>query len=332
MGSGHGMGNNHAANSHGSDSHSSGHGGNGHGENAHEEEDFDKIFFTGEYLLLRPRRREQDFALVGANPNWGPVGVLKSVEGGFDSGGRFGVGYHWCGGLEAIVQYTHWHNAGNDVVTQSETQRLGLTVFPTLTHPSIVTQVTAARAENSINLNVVDLEMGRRWKQGEQVTWRAYAGPRFVNMDQKYLAVYTGGDVGPGGNDNVRRSLNFNGAGLRAGGEIDYHFWEFFGVYARGSGSMVVGQFRSQLKEVANGAVIVDVSEKYDKLVPIVEAGLGVSFTRGHFRLTVGYEFWNYFGGFEAIDFADDAHPGKPNRRWADLGFDGLAVRAEMSF
>jgi hypothetical protein len=41
---------------------------------------------------------------------------------------------------------------------------------------------------------------------------------------------------------------------------------------------------------------------------------------------------WNYWGGFEAIDFADDAHPAKLNRRWSDLGFDGLVARAEFLF
>src|SRR2546430_1198005 len=84
---------------------------------------------------LRPRRRERDYALVGANPNWGPVGVIKNLDGGFDSGARFGVGYHWCGGYEAIFQYTHFHTAGDDQVTAGDTARLGVQVFPTLTHP-----------------------------------------------------------------------------------------------------------------------------------------------------------------------------------------------------
>src|SRR5262249_9847076 len=142
-----------ASNGHGAES---GHGGNGngHGENAHEEEDFDKIYLSGDYLLMRPRRREQDYAVVGANPNFGPVGVIQNIEGGFDSGFRVAAGHPLCGGMEAIFAYTSLHPSGDALIPASDTARLGLTVFPTLTHPAVVTQVTAAKAENSLNLNL----------------------------------------------------------------------------------------------------------------------------------------------------------------------------------
>ena len=114
----------------------------------------------------------------------------------------------------------------------------GGTVFPTLTHPAIVSEVNAANADNSLNLHLIDLEVGRRWKVGEEVTLRAFAGPRYASMYQGMTASYTGRDVTT---DVVRRRWSFNGAGLRAGGEANWKFWELLGVYVRGSASMLVG-------------------------------------------------------------------------------------------
>src|SRR5215204_5796518 len=38
---------------------------NGHGESAQHEDDHNAFVALGEYLLIRPRRREQDYAIVG---------------------------------------------------------------------------------------------------------------------------------------------------------------------------------------------------------------------------------------------------------------------------
>src|SRR5260370_40801984 len=113
------------------------------------------------------------------------------------------------------------YERGNVLFPASKGAAYGRDSSPPLTDPAVVTQVTAAQAYDRINLSRFDLELGKRWKQGEQWTYRVFAGPRFLNMDQKYYALYSGGDVGPGGSDVVRRNLNFNGAGLRGGGEVD---------------------------------------------------------------------------------------------------------------
>jgi hypothetical protein len=298
-----------------------------HHEERHDEpaEDHNALFFNAECLLWRPMRQNTDYAITGTNPNWGPLGVIHNVDGGFDSGFRAGAGYHWCGGQEVLLQYTFfWANADDRVQAPA-----GGRVFPTLTHPAVVTGVDAAQAKNSIGVNLIDLELGQRWKCSEAMTARLFAGPRLASLQQTMTATYTGGDVD---SDMVRRRMTFDGAGLRAGGEANWKFWEFLGVYVRGSASILVGRTRSSLAETANGQPIVGVSERYDKLVPIVDLGTGLSFQRHGLRITAGYEFINWFGVNDAIDFSDDNSPGKLGRRTGDLGFGGLVFRAEWLF
>ena len=109
-------------------------------------------------------------------------------------------------------------------------------------------------------------------------------------------------------------------------------FWENFGLYGRGSLSLLTGWFHSELAENANGAFVVNVSEKFHKMAPVAEIGLGISYQISWLRVSAGYEFINWFGLDEGIDFADDVSPGKYNRRTNDLGFNGIVFRAELLF
>ena len=75
-----------------------------------------------------------------------------------------------------------------------------------------------------------------------------------------------------------------------------------------------------------------DVTDRFDKVVPVLELGFGVTYQLRSFRLTAGYEFTNWYGLSNLPDFADDVHAGKLVRRISDLSIDGLAVRAEWRY
>lgn len=291
-------------------------------EAAVRDEELGRWLFGGEYLLVRPRRGGQDYAIVGGNPNWGPVGDIKSIEGGFDSGFRVGLGYRFAGeGWELGAWYTNYHVGGNDGVAG--------TVFPTLTHPALVTQVAEARASSSVNVNLVDVEFGRRAQVSEAVGLRLFVGARYANVDQTFQAAYSGGDVG---RDEVWRRLSFDGGGARAGGEVGLRLTEGMGVYARGSTSLLAGQVRAGLAEFGNGVRVVDVTQRADRLIPVLDLGLGVSYQQERLRLAVGYDFQAWLNMAEAFTFVDDAHPAKFAVQSGTLGFDGVVFRAEWAY
>jgi hypothetical protein len=291
----------------------------------HEEEEHSAILFTGDVLLLRPVRRGQDYAVVGTNPNFGPLGIVRSVEGGYDSGFRVGAGYRCDCGWETVVSYTYFDTNDRD----NATAPAGSFVFPSTTFPGVVTRAVSASANNSVILNLVDLEIAHHWKGSEHLDWRFSIGPRLAFIDQRFNALYTGGDVA---SDAVRRRSSMEAIGLRVGGEATYKVLEHLGAYARAYFSMMSGQFNSDLSENANGQPIVGVSEKFHKIIPVAEMGIGLSYQTGCWRFTAGYEVMNWFGMVEGIDFADDVTPGKYNRRTGDLGFEGFVFRAEVAF
>jgi hypothetical protein len=267
---------------------------------AEEEDKHSAFIIEGDFLLMRPNVRGQDYAVAATNPNGGPLGGLRSVTGGYDAGFRVGTGYRLPGeGCEIVLDYTNFRTTGNNDVGAPA----GGFVFPTLTHPSLVTQVAGAAAFNSITENIFDLEFAKRWHACSDVA-----------------------------TDTVVRRVRFEGFGLRAGGEADYKVFEHLSVYGKGAVSMMTAKFHSDLSETANGQPVVNVSEKYNKVIPVLEMGAGLSYWFGNLRLSAGYEIVNWFGGFEGIDFADDVAPGKFNRRSGDLSFDGFVFRALWMF
>lgn len=284
------------------------------------------FLIDGELFLWAPRLAGQDYAILGTNPNMlGVVGTVKSVEGGYDPGFRLNAGYRFANGLEATFGYTHWHSSSNDQVSADGSNQ----VFPTLTHPSFTPTFTSAQAANSMNLNVFDGEIGRRFDVNEGTKVRAFFGPRLANFDQSFTTNYLGSVVSK---DSVRRKLTFDGGGLRVGGSADFRVLDSIGLFLRGSAGLMTGRLRSTLEETADNQPIVNVVDRFNRVVPTADLGVGFSYSRGNLKMSLGYEFQNWFGMIEGMDFADDVTPAKMSRRYTDLGFDGIFFRAEWAF
>lgn len=281
----------------------------------------------GEYLLMAARQSNQQYAVLGTSPVLGPVGSIKSVDdSGYHSGFRLGSSYRFPGeDVEVAFRYTFLHAADNSGAGAPP----GQVLFATETHPGLVVQVQSANARDSVNLNVLDLEIAQRFDISESMIGRVFAGPRFASIDQKSDITYAGGDAN---RDDVRRRLFFNGGGVRAGGEVQWKFWDHMGTYFRGSGSMMAGRFRSEYSETANNVAVVGVNEKFNRVIPNVEMGLGLQYQTGSLRLSVGYEFITYFGMVDNVDFVDDANPAKIGRKTGNLSLDGIVFRSEYAF
>src|SRR5262249_15336099 len=53
------------------------------------------LYFDGEFFLWAPRRRGQDYAIVGSAPLGTPIGTIRSTEGVYDPGFRIGAAYRF---------------------------------------------------------------------------------------------------------------------------------------------------------------------------------------------------------------------------------------------
>jgi hypothetical protein len=281
-----------------------------------------------DYLLLRPRRRELDFAITSTQSQDAPIGNIESLEWRTKSGFRIGGGYCWPGdGWEAGVYYMNLHSNADGFAARPA----GGTLFATLTHPGTIEQVDTASATSGVNFDVVDVEMGRRFAMGECFWFRLFGGGRFASIDQSLNAFYDGGDANLA---QVHSPIEFDGAGIRVGGEGHWNINWGFSLFARASGSLLFGDFRSTLIQTNNNGATTDVNvvDDFEKVVPVIEMGLGAAWQYRNLQVKVAYEIANWFGMVDSPDFVDDVHQGKFVRRVSDLSLEGLDLQVRLSF
>lgn len=279
------------------------------------------LFVRGEYLYLKPRRRSQDFAIIdpinqGAEV---PEGSVESLEWDRRSAYRVGAGYATPSGWDLGVNYTYFHTNDSRSLVAPE----GGTLLATMTRPGIVDEVNAATASSSLDYDVVDIELGATVLRTSNATFRMFGGSRLAWIDQKLTANYDGNTAVQ---SNVDMPLLFDGYGPRLGGQSNLHLGGGLALFARASGSLLVGDFRTRITETnsAGATLIADIGEKYEKVVPVTELGLGISWQFRSLRLSLGYEVVNWFGLVESRDFVDDWHEARMSTRTSNLSLDGF--------
>lgn len=286
---------------------------------------FRGLYFTGDYLLLRPRRDAFDYAVNSPNITQTPGGTVESADWNTESGFRIGTGFRipgqdWYFG----VTWTNLSSHGNT----AQEAPAGGALYATLTRAGSYDQVDTATAATNFDYNVLDVEFSHRVKFSDTFNVNFSGGGRFAWINQEFTAVYNGGPD-HAVNDTVNSPVYFNGAGLTAGADGQWNFYHGLGIYARARASLLSGQFKNYLTETtANGTVgIVNVNEKNDQIVPVAEMGMGINYCSDHWHLSVGYELTNWFSMVDSLDFPDSSNIGKVGRRTSDLSLEGLAVQ-----
>jgi Legionella pneumophila major outer membrane protein precursor len=291
---------------------------------AHNDDAHNAWLFDAQYLYMRVRRQPEDYVLV--NPTGDPtraIGTQQDIGWDWRSGMRLGFGYQFGEQWDAMFHYTYLHSANIERTASDGTSVLQ----PTLTHPGFVEQALTAEADNSFNYNVFDVEFGKQVYHCNGTWFRIFGGPRFAKVDQAVNANYNGLDANQ---DQVRAHQSFDGGGLRVGGEGVLEFAKGLGLYCNASGSMLVGNVRTSLTETNNAgaSTIVDVSDRFDMVIPVAEITMGIQYQRRNLRLMAGYQFVNWFGLQQQLDYANDSQVAKPIRRSGDLSLDGLVLQA----
>jgi hypothetical protein len=282
---------------------------------------------NGDYLYMRPRRRAQDYAIVDPSNDGHVAGTIESLDWDHRSGMRVGGGVGFGNSLDAVFLYTYLHSENAGSVTAPD----GGVLFATLTHPGTVDQVTSAAAATSFNYNVYDFEIGKSFPVGDSFSMRLFGGSRSARIDQNFNALYDGLTANK---DFVSSRVQFMGSGVRVGGEGIWGHCSGFGLYGRASASLLLGDFKTHLSENDNAGttVLVDVTERFEKVVPVLELGVGLTWRYEGLRVSVGYEFTNWFGLADMPNFVDDFHQGKFAHHINDLSIDGLTARLEWRY
>jgi hypothetical protein len=255
------------------------------------------------------------------------AGVIQSVVPESDTGVRAGGGYRIGDhGWAVAAYYTYFYNA----TVQNVADGPGGTLYATMTHPGIVDAVDTAVGDFRLKYQLCDVELGKNVELGEDCTLWLSAGCRFAWINQAFNVSYDGQTAFQ---DHVSSPIDFEGGGIRIGGEGRWAIIHGFGLYARCYGSLLTGEFRTSLIETQNAgaAVITNLSENFRKEVPVAEMGVGLTWHWENVHAQVGYEMTDWIGLVDSPDIVHD-FSNKLSHRVGDLSLDGLAVRLAVGY
>jgi hypothetical protein len=289
------------------------------------------FFVTADYLYVRPRREALDFAVVG--PNRIPLlgGDVESVD--LQSRSGFRVGGGWSMGGDGVwfgALWTYLHSDGQKVLGSTP----GGQLFATAARAGGVDDVSTAAATANLNYSVIDLDVGKKILVGQSLDINLYGGPRLAWIDQNFDVLYNGGSVGAV-NYRLSSPVYFRGVGLSAGGEGTWRIYRGLGLYANARASLLSGEFRNLHSETNNNGamVLVNLREKYEEVIPVLEIGMGVSVEwQDHIFVKFGYELTNWFNLIHSTDLPDGTGIGRVGHRDADLTLEALRLQVGLTF
>lgn len=283
------------------------------------------VFGHIDYLLWVPRRQAQDFAIQDPAINAVAEGPIESAVWDTRSGIRFGLGFQLCEDWDIAGTYTYLHSTGANGLVANP----GGNLLPTMVRPGLIGAATSASANSSLDYDVWDVDFGRRIVFNDTLSLRLAGGAKFALIDQKMTASYNGIDAT---NALVSAPIDFDGAGLRFGGEGHWTIWRRFGFYGKAFGSMVAGQFKTSLSTSNNGLPLTAITQHYRAIIPVAELGIGLAWQGDHFQAKIGYEMTNWFDFVDSPDLVDDVTPGKLGKRTSDFSLDGLVIGLGLSY
>jgi hypothetical protein len=286
-----------------------------------------RFFFDAEYLLWTPHRRNLDFAINDPINNGliaGPVeSVFPQTDSGVRTGGGWRIGDH---GWAVAAYYTYFYSASVRTVGDVP----GGTLYSTLSHPGLVDMVDTAVGDYRLKYQVADIEVGKNIAIGEDGSLWVSAGGRYAWINQALNASYDGQTAFV---DRVSSPIDFEGYGIRVGGEARWNIEHGFGLYARAYGSLMSGYFRTSLTETNNAgaAQLTNIEDDFRKIVPVAELGVGLTWHWENVHALVGYEMTDWVNLVDSPDIVHD-FSNKLSHRVSDLSLEGLTVRLSVGY
>jgi hypothetical protein len=142
-----------------------------------------------------------------------------------------------------------------------------------------------------LDLDLIDLELGREYWTSPRMTLRPHVGLRIAFIDQNYHIDHFGGSWTAIGNqpnyvNEVELNNDFHGVGIRAGLNLRWHLGCGWGVYNNFAGSIVYGRFDVDHNETNrrtqtpfSKTKILETSEGLRAARPMLDLDLGIQWT-----------------------------------------------------
>jgi hypothetical protein len=286
------------------------------------------FYGSAEFLMMTPRQRGLDYAIVDPQNNLVPQGPVQSVTFEDRSGLRIGLGYRMPGSAWDIgITYTGIYDKASQIVSAPP----GGLLYPETTRPGLTDNALAAAATARLEYNVFDLTFGRNIDVDNTLQVRLVTGLRFASIHENLNVLYNGMLAD---NAFTQSQSNFTGAGPLFGTEMRWKLGRGFSLFGGANCGLVYGNVRALQVETNNGGATqyADVTDVSRQMIPFAGCSIGVSWEYRGVTIRAGYEAVNWFGLIERVTLSNDFSEGKLIPQQNDLSIDGFFLQMAYRF
>ncbi len=277
---------------------------------------------------------------------------VGGLDWNWNAGCRVALGFNTPhDGWDLVATWLHFNTTAN----QRKQAHFNQFLQPTLTHPG-ETMVGApssigegpfekTKAHWGMNLNQIDLELGREYYVSKWLTLRPHIGLRNAwlhqNLQVNYNRLEDGGVFISGIDDHLSLHSNFWGLGLAAGLNTQWGLGGGFSLFGDAACALLYGFHdleRDDTLRFNTELAWVDMDWSYRVSRTIADLSMGLRFDtwtndeRVHFRIQAGWEHHIYFNQNQFIHFVDDVSIGNFVNNQGDLTTQGWTLSARLDF
>ncbi|MBS0653443.1 MAG: hypothetical protein JSR39_07970 [Verrucomicrobia bacterium] len=268
------------------------------------------LFLTGEFLYLQAEENGLEYAVKSNDPTFSAGNEkfdYQNLDFDYHIGFRAGIGYNIP--HDSWDLYAYWTHYNTDAEGHSHTAD-GEGLFPTWGFFSPGSNQTRyalnANARLRLNLNIIDVELGREYTVGKWLNFRPSMGIRTGFIDQHYHVVYRPIilEVGSGfAADDIKLKNDYWGVGPKAGIDTQWVFGRGFCIYGSAAISLLFGEFEIRRSEfIPNSPFSNKAHHDFHQVRAITDIAIGIGWDimlahdQYHLSIRGGYEQHLYFG------------------------------------
>ncbi len=297
-------------------------------------------FFSADFIWWRVQEDGLEYAFTGAGNGLVSTskGKLYHPEFKYEPGFKVGAGLKFRhDGWDLYAQYTWLHTRGSSSVAPDADDDSLLTsnIFVPIDGTLNTSLLASASSSWKVQLNVLDIELGRDFWISKWLTLRPYTGMKFSWNNQRFNATYDGFTPAPilGDDLGLKMKLNQFGVGVRSGLDTAWYMWKHWSIFGEFAATGLLNYFDSHRTDTDTTADIVvnNVKKKSNhRVTAVLEWALGLRYeTTWH---QDDYMFTIQAGWEEQIWFNQNQFIFMPNSAANDLNFEGLQLKVAFNF
>ncbi|MDN3505583.1 MAG: Lpg1974 family pore-forming outer membrane protein [Rhabdochlamydiaceae bacterium] len=313
---------------------------------ARPDKDLTGFYIGAGFVYQQAKAGGTEYAYTDDSANTYPIkGDMSDINYKWDWGLNIMAGYNMPhDGMDLRLGYHYFDQSSNN----STSSGLNGTVVPLRSSSSIRTGTAGsftacdkATSDYSLDMNLLDLQLGRDYFVSKMLSFRPYFGLVSDWIDQSQKTQYTGGSQLGSNTVEVNDKSNFWGMGPELGLGSKWFIGQGFSFFSDANASLLYGRFGVRHKEKYTDDVNQEliVNGNVHRVVPTAQLVMGLGYDimldddSHHFGIRLGYNVEYYFfqNQMLKVDYELGNNP-QFERTNESLGIHGITLDVVWSF